>query len=269
MKRIKQKINKNLKTSKYRRLLPDNHCLEDIFLVSFPKSGNTWLRFLIASAIQQRYGLQRRVNFFSIHDIIPDVGLSTKIREQGVFGCSHLPRIIKSHSGYNPYYHRVLVLVRDPRDAIVSYYHYLKNYNHRAVSDGMTMSQFIRDKNYGPEAWVAHTESWLNVNRAEQIIKFFRYEDLLQDTEKQLYLMLDLMGIEADSSTLQAAISACSKENMKQSELRHMSAGWLKDGQSSFVRQAKANKGSALSDEDRTIIEALTRSTAQKLGYHY
>ena len=268
MKRIKQKISGSLEKFKYQRFLPDNHCLEDIFLVSFPKSGNTWLRFLIASAIQQRYALQRNVNFFSIHDIIPDVGLSNKMRAQGIFGCSYLPRIIKSHHSYNPYYHRALILVRDPRDAIVSYYHYLKNYN-RVVSDATTMAQFIRNKQYGPEAWVNHTESWLNVNRAEQIIKFFRYEDLLQDTEKQLYLMLDLMGIDADSSTLQAAIAACSKENMKQSELRHMSAGWLKDGQTSFVRQAKASKGRDLLEVDRQFIEDATRETAQKLGYHY
>ncbi|MEO0455220.1 MAG: sulfotransferase domain-containing protein [Cyanobacteria bacterium P01_A01_bin.114] len=268
MKRIQKKIQKTLQDRRYERFLPDNHRLEDIFLVSFPKSGNTWLRFLIASAIRQQYNLSRGINFFSIHEIIPDIVLSRKIRDQGIFGEARLPRIIKSHAAYNPYYHRALVLVRDPRDAIVSYYHYLKNYN-RAVSGDMSLSQFIRHKKYGAEAWAKHTDSWLHVNRSEQIIKFFRYEDLLKDTEKQLYLMLDLMGLETDSENLKTAITACSKENMQQSETRHMSAEWLNAKQTSFVRQAKASKGSSLSDTDRNFIENLTRETAQQLGYQY
>lgn len=268
MNRIQKKIQKKLEARHYYRALPDNHRLEDIFLVSFPKSGNTWLRFLIASAIQQQYDLPGRVNFFSIHDLIPDVMLSRKIRDRGIFGQAHLPRIIKSHTSYNPYYHRVLLLVRDPRDALVSYYHYLKNYN-RAVTDNMTISQFIRSPRFGAQAWVNHMESWLHVNHAEQIVKFFRYEDLLQDTEKQLYLILDLMGLDSDAAALQRAIEACSKENMKQSEARHMSAEWLSAKQTSFVRQAKESKGRGLSESDRTLIETLTRETAQKVGYQY
>jgi hypothetical protein len=40
-------IETKIKDRKDRKALPDNCSIEDIFGVSFPKSGNTWLRFLV------------------------------------------------------------------------------------------------------------------------------------------------------------------------------------------------------------------------------
>ncbi|MEO1349009.1 MAG: sulfotransferase domain-containing protein, partial [Cyanobacteria bacterium J06635_15] len=189
----------------HQKFIPRHPSQEDIYLVSFPKSGNTWLRFLLATAIKLHYDIKREVNFFSIHDIIPDVWISRDIRCQGIFGESALPRILKSHSSHNPYYHRVLLLVRDPRDTLISYYYYLSNYG-KVDLDKLPFSEFIKDNKYGVQAWLKHTDSWLKVNRPAQIIRVFRYEDLLQDPEKQLYLMLDLIGIPVDFDKIKLAI---------------------------------------------------------------
>ena len=45
----------------------------DVFLVSFPKSGNTWMRFMLANAMVQHSQLDISVNFKSIHQLVPDV----------------------------------------------------------------------------------------------------------------------------------------------------------------------------------------------------
>jgi len=41
---------------------------DDIFLVSFPKSGNTWTRFLIANLVHP----EEKVGFENIHRLVPD-----------------------------------------------------------------------------------------------------------------------------------------------------------------------------------------------------
>src|SRR5215470_17884303 len=89
---------------------------DDTFLVSYPKSGNTWMRFLIANLLQQN----PPVGLLDADDLIPIVdGKSKKF-----FDNMKSPRIIKSHFSFIPAYKRVIYVVRDPRDVVMSQYHY-------------------------------------------------------------------------------------------------------------------------------------------------
>ena len=146
------------KKIKYGRSLHKNHVVEDVFLVSYPKSGNTWLRFLIANAIKVHYNVEQDVNLFNILDIIPSIIGDGNLRPEGPFGRTDIPRIIKSHSAYNPYYYRVILLVRDPRDVMISYYYYLKD--RKQIDDKLEISEFIRHTKYGINRWTEHTKSW-------------------------------------------------------------------------------------------------------------
>ncbi|MDJ0715936.1 MAG: sulfotransferase domain-containing protein [Prochloraceae cyanobacterium] len=268
---IHQKVFNRLKRiateSKYQRTLPVNYRMEDIFLVSFPKSGNTWLRFLIANAIKVHYNIQRQVNFFTIQDIIPDVNFSQNITSPGIFGRSDLPRIIKSHSAYNPYYNRVILIVRDPRDVLISFYYYTKERN--LIPDSWTISEFIRERKYGAQAWLEHTRSWYLTFKNGQTIKIFKYEDFLQEPEATLSSLMNLLGIIMTRKSLEEAIELSSIENMKQSEIEHLSTYIIQHQKTPFVRQGKAIKGKILSKTDRKFIENETRAIAQKIGYQY
>ncbi|WP_043995868.1 sulfotransferase domain-containing protein, partial [Microcystis aeruginosa] len=189
------------KKIKYGRSLHKNHVVEDVFLVSYPKSGNIWLRFLIANAIKVHYRIDQDVNFFTILGIIPSPRGKINLQPTGPFGRTDLPRIIKSHSAYNPYYYRVILLVRDPRDVMVSYYHYLKGL--KQISEATTISELIRDDKYGIMSWVKHSKSWyFDHNPASQRIKIFRYEDFLEDTKLQLFLLMESLGMIMDDSSL-------------------------------------------------------------------
>lgn len=264
---FKSKVKRNLLQSPYEHLLPVDHKLEDIFLVSFPKSGNTWLRFLVANAIKVKFNIDRQVNFFSIHDIIPDIQLSRNICSHGPFGRQDIPRIIKSHGAYNPYYHRVILLIRDPRDALISYYYFLMNYD--KVSSNSNLSQFIRNPKYGAQAWAAHTESWLFTKNSSQNIQLLLYEELLSNPHEQLRKVMDLIGFNLTDLELDKAVLLSSKENMKQSELHHKSTYSVKTQKTAFVRQGKATAGKELTAEDRQRVEEVTRSIAEKVGYQF
>lgn len=42
---------------------------DDLFLVSYPKSGNTWTRFLVANLVYP----ERNPDFSNINDLLPDI----------------------------------------------------------------------------------------------------------------------------------------------------------------------------------------------------
>lgn len=255
------------KKIKYGRSLHKNHVVEDVFLVSYPKSGNTWLRFLIANAIKVHYRIDQDVNFFTILGIIPSPRGKINLQPTCPFGRTDLSRIIKSHSAYHPYYYRVILLVRDPRDVMVSYYHYLKGL--KRISEATTISELIRDDKYGIMSWVKHSKSWyFDHNPASQRIKIFRYEDFLEDTKLQLFLLMESLGIIMDNGSLEEAITLSSKERMKASELKHASLNLVNE-KMSFVRQGVANRGRELSESDKKFIEDSSRDIAGLLGYNF
>lgn len=265
-----QRFTNFFSNTNYDKSLPKNHMVEDIFLVSYPKSGNTWIRFLIANALKFHFQIDRKVNFFTIRDIIPGIkGKNRNISPLGPFGIPSIPRIIKSHAAYNPYYDRVILIIRDPRDVILSYYYYLKNYN-ESISKKIDISSFIRDEKRGVNAWAEHTKSWLfKADNSHQIIRIFKYEEFIKDTKQNLGKIMDLMGVEVDSSSLEQAISFSSKESMRNSELKHNSTNLFSNHQNYFVRKGKVTKGESLLEIDKKFIEDETRDIAQIIGYKY
>lgn len=253
-KRITEKI-------KYSRSLPKNHLVGDVFLVSYPKSGNTWLRFLIANAIKVHYQVDQEVNFFSILSIIPEVRSSKNIGQVGPFGRMDIPRIIKSHSAYNPYFDRVILLVRDPRYVMLSHYYYLINI--KQLSSSTKISEFIRSQKYGVENWKNHTQSWcFNQMNNGQITKTFRYEDFLNNPNHNLLSIMECFGINLTQESVEQALFLSSKERMKDLESKYRNHPFM-------VRQAVDKVGKDLSKDDQKFIEDYTRDIAQLLGYEF
>ncbi len=145
---------------------------DDVFVVSYPKSGNTWVRFLIAHLVAEG----RPVDFSSVQEIVPGIDWlpANKLRSLA------RPRILKSHEYFDPRYGKLLYLVRDPRDVVVSYYHH--DIRRRLIPEGYPMEQYVerfldgRLDPYG--SWHEHVGSWLGARESDPGFLLVRYEDL-------------------------------------------------------------------------------------------
>ena len=84
---------------------------DDVWIVSYPKSGNTWTRFLIANLTSGG----ERVDWTNIDRRVPDIYQG----RDSLYQSLPRPRYFKSHEAYRPEYRRVVFIVRDPRDVAV------------------------------------------------------------------------------------------------------------------------------------------------------
>src|SRR2546423_3783309 len=108
---------------------------DDVFLVSYPKSGNTWTRFLIANLLYP----ECNPDFTNINELIPDPEALSKRRLAQL----PRPRIIKTHQYYHPNYKNIICIVRDPRDVAVSEYYFHRK--RRAYVDDFPMEDHVRN----------------------------------------------------------------------------------------------------------------------------
>src|SRR6202453_3678045 len=188
-------------------ILPD-----DIFLVSFPKSGNTWSRFLLANLLHP----EQPATFANIHRLIPDPTGTTKKD----FDRMPRPRIIKSHECFDPRYPRVIYIVRDPRDVAVSQYHYHRKC--KRIDDDYPMAKFVARFLAGETcphgSWGENVATWLVTRSHDPRFLLLRYEDMLSDSPRELSRIASFLNLAVTPQRISQAIERSSAKEMRQME---------------------------------------------------
>ena len=184
---------------------------DDIFLISYPKSGNTWVKFLLINVLINNKELKEDLSFKLVDETIPELGRDNLMKP---WKFKSLPRFIKSHLAYKKVFfgnNKALLLVRNPKDVMVSYYHYVQsNYGRNFQGD---FSEFIRSKKFGIETRILHQISWQT--KATATIKF---EDLKKDNASTLDTALKKLGVNIDEKTFIKSYEDASFNKMKELE---------------------------------------------------
>jgi hypothetical protein len=185
---------------------------DDTFLVSYPKSGNTWVRFLLANLIHPN----ETVGFANINRLLPAPGVLSKRFLKSL----PRPRILKSHEPFDARFRKVIYLVRDPRDVAVSEYHF--DLKKRYIAADMTLEQFIKPflagetSSYG--SWWEHVASWVGTRHGNPRFLLARYEDLLADPIGETAKIAEFLGIAADTERIKSAVERSSADRMRKLE---------------------------------------------------
>jgi hypothetical protein len=240
---------------------------DDTFVISYPRSGNTWTRFLIANLLRP----QEPVTFADIERLIPDAEAQSSRYLRGIPS----PRTIKSHSYFDPRYPRVIYIVRDPRDVALSYYDFSRKY--RQLEDGYPLERYLEDFTSGHllsagwGTWGENVASWVYARGARPGFLLLRYEDMKARPEQQVTRIAEFLGIPASPELLQTAIERSSADRMREME-KTQGKDWIttKDKRSDipFVRTASAGGWKTkLPLESVAKIEARWGHIMAQLGY--
>lgn len=238
---------------------------DDTFLVSYPKSGNTWVRFLLANLIYPN----ETVGFANINHLLPAPGVLSKrfLRKLP------RPRILKSHEPFDVRFQKVIYLVRDPRDVAVSEYHF--NLKKRYIGPEVSLEEFARrfiagtTSSYG--SWWEHAASWIAARHGNPAFLLVRYEDLLADSIGETGKIAEFLGIQAGEERLRAAVERSSADRMRKLE-KQQADQWTGTKNTRqeipFVRSATSGGWkAALPQRSAEDIEAAWAPLLYFLGY--
>lgn len=223
---------------------------DDIFVVGYPKSGNTWFQALVAGAVHGV--LPELVPMSVIKSLVPDVHDTRWYQRHGT------PMFFKSHHVPQPQYRRVIYLLRDGRDAMVSYHHYQQ----AVAGKQFDFMEFMRNDIF-PCKWHKHVEAWLdNPFKAEMIT--VRYEELKADPVKQLKRVCAFADIERRDEILQLAADSASFKKMQSKEKVEgpfATNNWPKD--KLFCRRGSV--GGYREEMPREVLELFMQESASML----
>lgn len=236
----------------------------DIFLTSYPKSGNTWARFLLANALEY----PNNADFTRIESLIPDI-YKTKYSE---IDKTNGPRIIKSHEPFSWFYRKVIYIVRDPRDVLISYYYHQKKM--RKIEDSTTLEDYAKEFLTNPVpfgTWAQNVGSWLGARRGTEDFLLLRYEDMLEQPEESLEKMLSLLDEKISDEAIAEAVSRSDADRMRKLEAKQKNE-WTATKNSRkdipFVREARSGQWQdVLSPQTVDRISKAWATQMQAVGY--
>lgn len=250
-------------------------------VVSYGKSGRTWLRVMMSRLYQQVHGLPEDIliGFDNFHNLD-----------------ARIPRIFFTHDNYigdytgntdnkaDFYDKKVLLLMRDPRDVAVSQFfqwRYRMRPGKKALNDYLPdgdespIFDFVMHEGGGLPKVIAFMNLWAREMGRVRALELLRYEDMRADPVAAMTRVAAFLEIGADAAQIAEAVEFASYENMKKKEAERafrLSGGRMaprdQDNPDSYkVRRAKVGGYRDYFDDHQ--IAAIDAMVAERLDPIY
>lgn len=271
-----------------------------VWLASYPKSGNTWLRSLI-TACQQAPEQELDINALSsggaaaratldellgldtddltrdeLRQLLPLAYRRWSAQQNGLL-------FLKTHDAHatSPVgetifpldaTRAVVHLVRDPRDVAVSAMHHWGLSLDSTIARLNNAGQWLAEEaSSGPlvsqqlSDWTGHTRGWLD---CPLLVLTVRYEDLLADTPRVFRQILDHIGLAVDEARVAQAVEQCRFDRLQAQERDRGFAERRRNATAPFFRAGRAGGWrQVLTDAQCASLVAAHGELMRELGY--
>jgi hypothetical protein len=269
-----------------------------VWLASYPKSGNTWLRAFLHNFLRDP---ERAYDINKLTDLTAGESMTYLYRAQDPALDQHFtderirelrPLVHRTISRSSPdsvlvKTHNALVeedgyplisldltagaiyIVRNPLDVVISFSHH-----NRTTVDNMiefmankTAATVSNEKNVYElyDSWSGHVASWTAT--PSPTLHVVRYEDMLANPQKSFAAVVKFLGIEAPRQRIERAIRLSSFTVLKEQERRQ---GFRErpSAMEAFFREGKAGQWKkTLTREQVAAIVAAHREQMARFGY--
>lgn len=189
--RIKKPLRRQLET-----VLPK----PQYYLVSYPKSGRTWLRMMIGVAALHQLKIEH-------HDPTDLETFARRSRDFPTIRITHdteSSNISPDQVRFRPELYRqsrILFLARDPRDVLASFFHHQKN--RRAFEADMPVfahpDEMVEAESGGLRTMIRFYNVWADHFQETPDWMLVHYEDLKSDPAREVRRCLEFLGLEGVS----------------------------------------------------------------------
>lgn len=201
----------------------------DAYIVSYPKSGRTWLQMMLARIYQRQTNLP-------LDELLQQSHRHLIHRTDGTaipfvrFGHGYRYKYFCQAQPFPSWFYRgakIVLLVRDPRDTLVSYYYWQKH-NFRSF-DG-SLHDFVHangdhrhpedhEARCGIKPILKYNNTWLAHAAEFSDLLVLHYEDLREDPATHLKRLLAFTGHVVSDELIADAIEFSSFDNMRKMEV--------------------------------------------------
>ncbi len=255
-----------------------------VWIASYPKSGNTWVRFLVCNLLHGRQD-----SATAVAEWVPDV------HELAETADGEPPAgLLKTHFAYSPalpyaaHTAAAIYVVRDPTDVLVSNFFYSKRSEQSSDVSPAALARYAdgfighrgdpRWLEAGMGSWEDNVVSWLNTPLPFPVLRI-RYEDMVDDPLTAARAIAQLLEAGRSDAEIKQAVQNSSFQRMREIERADIQGKrvgifykpYLQasiEAGSRFMRRGLVGDGAArLSGEQRVRLRAAFAPLLRDLGY--
>lgn len=190
-----------------------------VWIASYPKSGNTWLRFLVCNLVFGPQDSAAALNYLApdVHELGQPLAVpSTRI-------------LLKTHFPFGPVLPlgactaAAIYVVRHPADVLLSNFHYAQRSGNAAGEAGAFDAYAAEYLAHGGDPrwirlgigrWDDNVRSWLGSDHGFPVLPV-RYEDLLADPFRGAERVCRFLGLTKSPAEIERAVAGASFERMR------------------------------------------------------
>nr|AAH31851.1 2810007J24Rik protein [Mus musculus] len=191
---------------------------EDTIIVTYPKSGTHWLNEIVCLILTK--GDPTWVQSTIANERTPWIEFENNYR---ILNSKEGPRLMASllpiqlfPKSFFSSKAKVIYLIRNPRDVLVSGYHYFNalKQGKEQVPWKIYFENFLQGKSYFG-SWFEHACGWISLRKRENIL-VLSYEQLKKDTRNTIKKICEFLGENLESGDLELVLKNISFQIMKE-----------------------------------------------------